>query len=76
MPVRNIEIKRHEPYVGGEIFGDSGAYEQINGTITFAVDPEHPANEGIIDLELAPRDEFGRVQFTSDFCLLQPADPA
>ncbi len=76
MTVVKFEIDNREPYLNGQIYGDTGPYELINGTITFAVDPNHPANSSIVDLQLAPHDEHGRVQFTSDFCLIQPVDPA
>lgn len=33
-------------------------------------------NQGIVDLELAPRDREGRVRFRADLTLLVPEDPA
>ena len=76
MPVINLDIHNRAPYADGTSFGEAGPYERIDGTLTFAVDPEHPANEIIVDLELAPRDDQGCVRFSSDFTLLMPADPA
>ncbi len=64
------------PYMDGMSFGETGPYDRIDGTITFRVDPEHEANAGIVDLQLAPRDDEGGVRFTSDVCLLIPSDPA
>ena len=55
MAVTRIEIKDREPYAGGKTFGETGAYEQLDGTVHFAVDPANPANSLITDLELAPR---------------------
>ena len=52
-----------------------GSYERLDGTLAFAVEPAHPANVAIVDLDKAPVDAEGRVQFTGDFCLLQPVDP-
>ena len=40
------------------------------------VDPADPANERIVDLKLAPRNRDGKVEFSTDFFLLMPADPA
>ena len=40
------------------------------------MDPAHPANRAIVDLDKAERDDAGRVHFLADFCILQPADPA
>jgi hypothetical protein len=76
MAVVSIEIERRSPYEGGRSFGDAGPYDRLDGVVTFAVDPEHEANQEIVDLKLAPRDADGRVRFTSDLCLLIPRDPA
>ena len=72
MAVVKLEISRRSPYAGGKTFGDVGKYEQIDGTAHYAVDPLHPANAGIVDLDLAPRDSDGNVRFASDFTLLKP----
>ncbi len=72
MAVVKLEISRRSPYAGGKTFGDVGKYEQIDGTAHYAVDPLHPANAGIVDLDLAPRDSDGKVRFASDFTLLKP----
>ena len=76
MAVIAVDITYRQPYAEGQAFGNTGAYERIDGVLTYAVDPEHVANQPIIDLELAPRDEQGRVQFRSDFSLLTPQIPA
>ncbi len=76
MAVSRLEIRSREPYEGGIAFGDAGAYERLDGVIHFAADPAHPANRLIVDLDRAPRDIEGCVDFRADFCLLQPADPA
>ncbi len=76
MSVVDVHIHGSESYAGGREFGSSGAYERIDGVLTFAVDPEHAVNRDIVDIELAPRDDDGRVRFRSDFTLLTPSDPA
>ena len=76
MPVIDISIERRVPYAGGQAFGEAGPYEALRGSATFAVDPANPANEKIVDLDLAPRDRDGRVRFRSDFALYLPADPS
>lgn len=73
--VTRIEIQRREPLADGYRFGRSGSYEKIVGRVTVELDPSHPANAVITDLELAPRNARGKVEFWSDFCLLQPTDP-
>lgn len=75
MAVLKLDIISRRPYANGRSFGTVGPYDQIRGTVTFAVDPENRANQDIIDLDLAPRDSDGRVRFVSDFNLVMPADP-
>lgn len=75
MAVTQLEIRARTPYEGGEAFGETGAYERLDGTVRFAVSPDDPANRAIVDLDKAPRDAAGRVHFSADFCLLQPAEP-
>jgi hypothetical protein len=43
--------------------------------VHFAVDPLHPCNTAITDLELAPRDAAGKVGFSAHFAMLQPLAP-
>ena len=75
MAVTSIEIKERSPYAEGMTFGDTGAYEQLDGTVYFAVDPADPANSLITDLELAPRNAAGLVEFSADFRIARPVDP-
>jgi hypothetical protein len=75
MAVTSIDIKQRGPYAEGMTFGDVGAYEQLDGTVHFAVDPADPANSLITDLELAPKNAAGLVEFSADFRMLKPVDP-
>lgn len=70
-----LEIQRREPVLGGKPFGDAGPYEKIVGVLRFSVDPSHPLHRQITDLDLAPRNSQGRVEFSGDFYLLKPLDP-
>ena len=76
MPVTKLKIKSRTPYAGGQIFGDVGAYEQVDGVVRFGVDPESGANETISDIKLAPTNGQGQVEFESDFRVLVPVDQA
>jgi Alpha/beta hydrolase domain len=75
MAVTALEIKACSPFAQGTAFGDVGPYQQLDGTVHFAVDPDHPRNVGITDLRLAPRDAQGLVRSSADFRMLQPAAP-
>jgi hypothetical protein len=76
MSTLRIEIGERTPFAGGAHFGDAGSYERLKGRVHFAVDPAHPAYAGVVDLERAPRNGDGRVEFASDLCILKPVDTA
>jgi hypothetical protein len=74
--VASLEILRREPFAEGMTFGDVGPYEKIVGVAHFAVAPDHRRNDPIVDLNLAPRNADGKVEFDADVCILQPKDPS
>src|SRR5688572_1676871 len=74
--VVRIEIQRREPFANGHAFPRTGPYEKIVGRLLIEADPESAANARVTDLKLAPRNAAGRVEFTTDFYLLKPVDPA
>ena len=76
MPVTRLEIRTQGPFDGGRPFGSVGQYEQLDGVVHFAVDPGKAGNDLIADIELAPRDENGLVNFSADFRIIRPANPA
>lgn len=75
MPVASMNIKSRKPYADGRVFGENGAYERVEGVLTYSADPGNPANLSIVDLEHAPVDSEGRVRFESDFTLIAPRNP-
>jgi Alpha/beta hydrolase domain len=75
MAVTALEINTRQPLAGGRNFGSVGHYIQLDGTTHFAVDPAHPVNSRITDIQLAPRDGDGRVHFSADIRILTPEDP-
>ena len=70
-----IEITARAPFVGGAEFGATGAYERLDGIAIGELDPTHPANRGIVNVDKASRNVRGMVQYRSDICILRPADP-
>ena len=74
--ITGIEIRDRESFVPGAEFGASGAYTRLNGTAFGELDPSHAGNRGIALLEKTPRNTRGRVEYRSDFVVLQPTDPA
>ena len=75
MAITELEITKRSSFAGGESFGDAGPYELLEGTAHYAVDPLHASNQGITDLDMAPRNSTGNVEFSADFALLRPVDP-
>ncbi len=75
MAVTALEIKTCSPFAQGTAFGDVGPYQQLDGTVHIAVDPDHPGNAGITDLKLARRDAQGRVCCSADVRMLRPVAP-
>jgi hypothetical protein len=47
-------------------------YEKIVGRVFFAVDPKDPRNARIADIDKAPRNTAGLVEFSSDIYILRP----
>ena len=71
-----IELRFHDrrPFASGEPFGKAGAYERLAGRAHFAVDPMAAAQAGVVDIEKAPRNDAGLVEFAADICILKPVD--
>ena len=57
-----IELER-QPFAGGKEFGETGAYERLLGKAFYAIDPDEPGLPFICDLDLAPRNQEGLVEF-------------
>ena len=74
--VQRIHVKERSDLAGGASFGKAGPYERIAATVVFHIDPKLKQNRGIVDLELAPVDADGLVEFTADLLVLKPRDPA
>src|SRR4051794_4174983 len=74
--VTKIEVGTRADLLGGKPFGNAGAYEKIIGKVFFAVDPADPHNKAIVDLDKAPRDAAGKVNFSADLYVLAPKDAA
>jgi hypothetical protein len=73
--VTDLEINSRQPLSDGRAFGAVGPYTQLDATAHFGVDPDHPANCCITDLQLAPREPDGLVRFCADVRILTPEDP-
>ena len=73
--VVSLKILKREPFAGGKAFDKAGPYDAITAVATFAIDPKDSRNRVIVDLDLAPRNQDGKVEFKSDVTILTPKDP-
>ena len=73
----NLEIKiaAVEPFAEGLVFGEAGPYLRVRGTAKGELDPAAPQNQVIVDLDRAPRNARGLVEYETDFFMLRPEDP-
>ena len=75
--ISRVQIDHIEtPSFGGHEFGAVGQYEAIIGRAFGELDPSHPLNSGIVNLERAPRNANGWVDYSSDFYILRPVEPS
>src|SRR4051812_32108776 len=72
--VERMEIISRGDVLDGHAFGDAGAYEKIAGKVHFAVNPDDPHNQLVVDLDKAPRNTRGEVEFAADVFILRPKD--
>jgi hypothetical protein len=70
-----VQVESRRDVLGGQPFGLAGSYETLQGRVFFAVDPANSANRIITDIDLAPRNAKGEVEFSSEFYLLKPKAP-
>src|SRR5258708_31891843 len=66
---------RHSYVVERSDVADS-RYERIIAKAHFALDPALPANRIVTDIDLAPKNGEGQVEFSADLYVLKPRNPA
>ena len=72
-----IRVDLVEPFAEGRAFGEAGPYLRIKGVAKGELDPAAPPeNRAIVDLDKAPRNARGMVEYETDFFILRPAEPA
>ena len=74
--VTEINTVAVEPFADGHAFGETGAYERVRGTYKGELDPADPRNKVIVNLDKAPRNARGMVEYEADFFIIRPADGA
>ena len=69
-----INVASVKPFADGAVFGDAGKYERVTGTAKGELDPGDARNKGLKNIERAPKNAKGMVEYEVDFDLLRPAD--
>ena len=70
-----IEITSVEsPTFEGRVFGRVGRYEKLRGKMYGEVDPTDPLNAVIVNIEKAPRNDRGMVEYVTNFLMLKPVN--
>lgn len=68
--VTRIEVTEHHTIADQQV---NFSYESITGVAYFAIDPTLLSNAAINDIQFAPRNSAGLVEFSTDFRLLVPS---
>ena len=71
-----VITRRVSPTFDGTSFGSVGRYEHLFGYVEGELDPTHPRNARIANLDRAPRNARGNVEYRVDIQILKPLDLA
>jgi hypothetical protein len=74
--ITRLVIQRREPFANGHEFPITGAYEKLAGKLYGEVNPKDRHNRVIVNLDKAPCNRRGCVEYSSNFCILKPIDMA
>ncbi|HWD57640.1 MAG TPA: hypothetical protein VG308_05135, partial [Stellaceae bacterium] len=74
MAITDISVTDIADFAGGHEFGPAGAYVRIKGVARGTLDPAAACNAGIVDLDKAPVNARGLVEYATDFDILRPKD--
>ena len=72
--VVRLVVEQITPYADGRTFAEAGAFERLEGTVYMEVDPKDPRNAVVVNLERAPRNADGRVEFNAPFVIIKPIE--
>src|SRR5262245_42737310 len=70
--VRIVIERRESPAYKGQPFKDAGPYERLTGHAYGELDPKDPLNAVITDIQLAPRNARGMVEYAATFTMAKP----
>jgi hypothetical protein len=71
---RIVIEQKQAPAYEGKSFGNIGQYEILTGKAYGELDPKDSHNTIITDIQFAPRNARGRVEYVATFTLVKPVD--
>jgi hypothetical protein len=71
---RIVVDQKVSPAFSGQTFGAVGQYETILGRVFGELDPNDPHNTIINDLQLAPKNAKGMVEYSATYFIVKPID--
>ncbi len=71
-----LVIARRQVVFGGASFGSAGQYELLTGTAYGELDPHAAGNAVIVNVNNAPLNAKGHVEYNVDIAILKPVDTA
>jgi hypothetical protein len=72
--VRVVIEQRDAAAFQAQAFGQIGTYQRLSGRVYGELDPKSPLNSIITDIEFAPRNARGMVEYSATFSIAIPAD--
>ena len=74
--ISSITMERAEVVAEGREFGAAGCYRRLIGKAKGVLAPAAAENRAIADIDLAPRNAAGLIEYETDFFILAPVEPA
>jgi hypothetical protein len=67
-------VETTTPFASGHSYESAGPFVKLTGTVSLEVDPRDPLNAVIVNLDKAPRNARGMVEFSAPFIIIKPLD--
>jgi len=72
--ITEVNVRSVVPFAEGHSFGTVGAYQRVSGVAKGELNPSDVRNRVIINLDRAPKNARGKVEYEVDFDLLRPVN--
>src|SRR3954463_10249770 len=72
--ITKITITSRAAAFNGQQFGTAGQFEKNRGIASGEIDPKDRRNALITDIQVAPKNAAGRVEYRTNFTIVKPVD--